>query len=493
MSLLYLYLLFFVFALAMLFFLKPESREPFMDQNAVPPSQPDGLSWDFMSPKSSLKNFNETTELHQDLNEIQPSSSNLIGHNQPVADWVYPYTYVNRAFDQILIRLVHQMEKDYNNGARLIERKNAEWRQPYPYQSTEWATSPSSSATDPRVKTLIINVMDELNRRFNMDVPIVGFRETPIQFYWITPSEVIIKIRVYKKYTLKDIKYYDEIDASINEHLKNNFERELLIHYDQLDQTAEGRSHLKYLRFPEIDYEHDDSYDDLRYAKELDDLFYIAKSKDPIYRMLSNTEARDLYITKINQRHETTQYRCFPPKSSVVDTMGAPAREVTNQSDCELTQGLWVKRCEKDTDCPYYQKNTIYPNEFGGCDQKTGFCQMPVGVEPLTYRQPSNPEEAYCYNCPHGFMGDKTLGSCCQQEKQPDYMFPGDIGARYQNQQSFTQKNLNWAQVGGGGNLTVPPIPPLPCGEIKYISCWILNCCDFHEYHNNCIEDGMNL
>lgn len=86
------------------------------------------LSLKFQSPKSDLQNFNETTILHQNLNQLQSHNSNLIDRHQPFPLWVYPFTYINRHFDQIITTLVHQMEKDFNQGLRLSQRPNQEWR-----------------------------------------------------------------------------------------------------------------------------------------------------------------------------------------------------------------------------------------------------------------------------------------------------------------------------------------------------------------------------
>lgn len=86
------------------------------------------LNFNFQSPKSDLQNFNETTILHQNLNQLQSHNSNLIDRHQPFPLWVYPFTYINRHFDQIITTLVHQMEKDFNQNLRLSQRSNQEWR-----------------------------------------------------------------------------------------------------------------------------------------------------------------------------------------------------------------------------------------------------------------------------------------------------------------------------------------------------------------------------
>jgi hypothetical protein len=416
----------------------PPLQENYADQTVIDRPDPAPLSWDFTSPKSGIQNFNETTELHQNRNIVKESNSSMIDHYQPFPDWVYPYTYINRKFDQILRTIVHKIEKDYNNGQRLIERNNAEWKQPYPYQTADLPQ------LDQEIQGYIDDIMAEINRRFNLEVPIVGFREQGIQFHWVSEQEIIIKLRVFKRYTFEDIKYEVDIDPNINEHLKSNFEVELLINIDGIDH--DGRYHIKFLRFPVLDYEKDDTFDEFHYAGEYDNRFYIAKSKDPFYRMISNVEARNMYIQKITQDKDRAKYQCFPSKTTTRESSGATRNHISDQTGCELSNGIWEKRCEKDTDCPYYRANQNYPNEFGGCDVTTGYCRGPVGVKDLTFKKPENPDQAYCYNCPKGFLGPKTLGQCCPQQKKPDYMFIKDVSQRYNNQQILEQEGLAWSK-----------------------------------------------
>jgi hypothetical protein len=283
--------------------------------------------------------------------------------------------------------------------------------------------------------------MGEINQRFNMDVPIVGVRKEMVRYHWVNPETVIIIVRVYKRYTAEDIKYFDAMDPNINEHLKMTFDRDMIMYIDDIDQS--GGYHLKYLRFPDIDYENDDVWDDMYYAKELDNIFYLTKSKDKLYRMLSNTEARDLYIETLNKNEEAKKYKCFAPKTDTHVLAG----QLRDQTDCDLANGKWVKQCEKDTDCPYFKSNIHYPNKFGGCNKKTGYCEMPIGVDPVTFRDPKNPQDAYCYNCQQGFLGPHSIGQCCQQQlPSPDYMFLNDVATRRDNAEILKQENLMWSK-----------------------------------------------
>jgi len=94
--------------------------------------------------------------------------------------------------------------------------------------------------------------------------------------------------------------------------------------------------------------------------------------------------------------------------------------------------GVWDKECRKDEECPFYQANKNYPNNFGGCI--SGKCQMPYGltqISPFKYRDEKN---AVCYRCNDGL-------TCCDKQKDktkysklksPDYKFEGDELLRLQ-------------------------------------------------------------
>jgi hypothetical protein len=75
----------------------------------------------------------------------------------------------------------------------------------------------------------------------------------------------------------------------------------------------------------------------------------------------------------------------------------------------EECKSVWDKRCKSHKECPFFQANKNYPNYFGGCVD--GYCEMPIGVKRVGYRQYSG--TPLCYN-----------NSC------PDYAFPLDSFSR---------------------------------------------------------------
>lgn len=91
--------------------------------------------------------------------------------------------------------------------------------------------------------------------------------------------------------------------------------------------------------------------------------------------------------------------------------------------------GIWDGPCQINDECPFYQSNKNYKNEFGGCN--VGYCEMPLGVTRIGYKKYTK-DEPYCYNCPIG-----SDSKCCSQQYldsnkdesrilSPDIVFIGD-------------------------------------------------------------------
>lgn len=70
----------------------------------------------------------------------------------------------------------------------------------------------------------------------------------------------------------------------------------------------------------------------------------------------------------------------------------------------------WDKPCENNSDCPFYQANKNYPNYRGGCID--GRCEMPIGIEAVSYRLYDKESSPYCHGCKDG-----TNPTCCEEQK----------------------------------------------------------------------------
>lgn len=114
--------------------------------------------------------------------------------------------------------------------------------------------------------------------------------------------------------------------------------------------------------------------------------------------------------------------------------------------------GYWSVPCKKNVECPFNKSNKNYPNSFGKC-RPDGYCEIPLGVKPLGYRnyyQKDTDRKALCYNCSSSEWRPYTeLGTCCEEQKDrskypflktPDYAFKNDKTARFNH---FFSKNYN--------------------------------------------------
>ena len=122
---------------------------------------------------------------------------------------------------------------------------------------------------------------------------------------------------------------------------------------------------------------------------------------------------------------------------------------------------IFDNKCEQDNDCPFYLGNINYENARGGC-KEDGFCELPVNVKSISYKD-YNAEDTfypYCYGCPT----DK-MDTCCEIQKKilngnatteeiedhglidinlesPDYAFENDFEERLKFQTELNKKNI---------------------------------------------------
>jgi hypothetical protein len=114
--------------------------------------------------------------------------------------------------------------------------------------------------------------------------------------------------------------------------------------------------------------------------------------------------------------------------------------------------GIWDTQCNYDEECPFFKKNSNYPNRRGGCIN--GFCEMPVNVNLLGYKEfdEGKLDKAICHNCKHtpGCNGIEC-SQCCEEQKDsdlypelksPDYAFPKDFNERLKHADYFEKKNM---------------------------------------------------
>jgi len=113
------------------------------------------------------------------------------------------------------------------------------------------------------------------------------------------------------------------------------------------------------------------------------------------------------------------------------------------------SSGIWDKPCIINEECPFYLANKNYLNDRGGC--VNGFCEMPINVERLTYRNYNLITPPFCHNCKN------NNEKCCNEQKTdkkkypnlitPDYAFSGDFFERYRQKELLEKRGLNWINI----------------------------------------------
>lgn len=452
----------------------------------------------FRSPKSNIISFNEVTEPSQWGDEfVEPNNpietKQLL--SQPKPELIYTYTYFNRYFDTILINVIHDLDKQYNNRRSLLDKRaNLQWLNIYQQQfqpiikqfqksqnknnlNLNLNLNPNVqiykfSNCEVIVQHIILRVMDAINAKFNMSPNPVNFDKFPILVTSPSDETRVLHLYVNKAYTANgDVVYEpDALNPNLNEHLSENFKTPILIFADNINIDRLTFT-LKFLRIPILDYQQLRQYSTLEDLPAINvndtslqqSMFYLTQSgndldgelkeldegsrKDRGYQLYTNQDARQIYMDKLRYNDpKRQQFKCFPKYTKGIKDVGL----ANDQLLCKTSNGIWEQKCQQDDDCPYYQSNKNYTNTFGGCNKSTGYCQLPKGIKHLTYRQAdkSTIKDALCYNCKLKGSSLAVLGKCCTNQSQPDFQFDMDIDQRRLHQQQLSSKGLSWSKYG---------------------------------------------
>ena len=92
------------------------------------------------------------------------------------------------------------------------------------------------------------------------------------------------------------------------------------------------------------------------------------------------------YLNQINNTTTIDGSMCFNTTNNLF-----------NQSDCLTFGGVWDKPVISPNDCPFYLANKNYTNQKGGV--RYGYCDMPAGTKPISYRFVDSSIKPICYNC----------------------------------------------------------------------------------------------
>ena len=125
------------------------------------------------------------------------------------------------------------------------------------------------------------------------------------------------------------------------------------------------------------------------------------------------------------------------------------------KEDCIDSGGIWDYPPETSYECPYYNANENYPNDFGGLHGDK--CEMPRNMQIIGNRNFSMDPQylPLCYNCNPDtsiMFGEGTLGYCCDDQNDrskypdmitPDYAYTGDTEAREKYADTLTLRGLS--------------------------------------------------
>lgn len=125
----------------------------------------------------------------------------------------------------------------------------------------------------------------------------------------------------------------------------------------------------------------------------------------------------DNNFTNKNDDIFDSRYRCY--NNTSYNLKGLCESNFDELGEIKPFKTYWDRPCETNKECPFYQKNKNYKNYRGGCID--GYCELPIGITRLSYRQYDKNSKPYCHNC-----ADKLTGKCCDKQLNPDYAFELD-------------------------------------------------------------------
>lgn len=183
------------------------------------------------------------------------------------------------------------------------------------------------------------------------------------------------------------------------------------------------------------------------YSK-FDDKFKRFDIPETLFQKQYQTLEMERYRKHIAEDKHKRDHKCFAFLNDESIELDAYQNEKTCKSfHPEVNQnGIWDAPCQIDTDCPFYQANKNYENNFGGCDDDSGYCQMPLGLKRIGYKK-YDKSKPLCYNCPN-----KEDDCCLKQYNDiqngksdlvsPDLAFINDKVTRLEQKDILAEKGL---------------------------------------------------
>ena len=185
------------------------------------------------------------------------------------------------------------------------------------------------------------------------------------------------------------------------------------------------------------------------FSKINNDIIVTNKSNDSSEEYQSTKEVTNQVKKNNKELLDIKKYKCFVNDDSTL-TRNICQNDRNIDGNKFTKRGIWDKNCENDSECPFYQANKNYPNNYGGCINNK--CQLPINMISISphfydYKHHNKP---YCYNCKNGnYM-------CCDEQmdkkkypllKSPDYAFPNDYKLRYKYKNFLKKNGLTYSKV----------------------------------------------
>jgi hypothetical protein len=154
-------------------------------------------------------------------------------------------------------------------------------------------------------------------------------------------------------------------------------------------------------------------------AHEFENGEYVLKEKDPLVILQKRTTSSQ------KQQKESEfdpRYSCYG--DSYITNKGLCNSVLDEVGEVKKKQTVWDRPCERNEECPFFQKNTTYDNYRGGCID--GYCELPVGIKRTSWRTYDISSSPICHGCNEW---EKNT-SCCESQANPDYVFELDFHDR---------------------------------------------------------------
>jgi len=174
----------------------------------------------------------------------------------------------------------------------------------------------------------------------------------------------------------------------------------------------------------------------------------------------------DFIVDLVKRRKEQfkldNQYACFNININNDQSADKTFLPYYSRERCESTLdpfgrpkavGIFDNPCKEDKECPFFQSNKNYPNNFGKCINNK--CQLPINMINIGYHYFVSDKDSapLCYNCNQTKFNatSSELGECCHEQndkkkypflKSPDYAFKDDTLVRknYDRQKNYVIK-----------------------------------------------------